>query len=585
MRGSWSLSRPCVRGGWLIGVGRIGAAALLLASALLVLGWGGGSVPQAQAGGTARDQARSKIQHVIIIMQENRSFDHYLATYPGANGIPRDANGNFTVCNPNPRTGGCDKPYHNASLINVGGPHLHADALGDINGGLMNGFVRRAVDAGITQPDVMGYHDRNELPNYWAYADNFVLQDMLFESVSSWSLPAHLYLVSAWSAKCSNATDPSTCTNNINGPGQPRSSNAPIYGWTDITYLLHKNGVSWAYYVGSGTQPDCQSGAVSCPKVKQTPDQGSVWNPLPWFQTVVDNGQTSNVQSVASFYTAAANGTLPAVSWVIPSDEVSDHPPASIRDGQAYVTGLINAVMQGPNWNSSAIFLAWDDWGGFYDHVPPPVVDGNGYGLRVPGLVISPYARHGSIDHHTLSIDAYPNFIEDLFLDGQRLDPQTDGRPDPRPTVRETVPQLGDLRNDFDFSQPPRPPLVLSARLEDSSKSIVYKGPWAIRQAAGASNGTAHYTTGPRCTATVYWYGVDLKVRMVTGPQMGQATLTLDGAATTVDLYSPGLRYQQVVFSKSGLTPGLHTLEIVPNGQKNPASTGNWVALDAIDTQ
>ncbi len=461
MRGSWSLSRPCVRGGWLIGVGRIGAAALLLASALLVLGWGGGSVPQAQAGGTALDQARSKIQHVIIIMQENRSFDHYFGTYPGANGIPRDANGNFTVCNPNPRTGGCDKPYHNASLINVGGPHLHADALGDINGGLMNGFVRRAVDAGITQPDVMGYHDRNELPNYWAYADNFVLQDMLFESVSSWSLPAHLYLVSAWSAKCSNATDPSTCTNNINGPGQPRSSNAPIYGWTDITYLLHKNGVSWAYYVGSGTQPDCQSGAVSCPKVKQTPDQGSVWNPLPWFQTVVDNGQTSNVQSVASFYTAAANGTLPAVSWVIPSDEVSDHPPASIRDGQAYVTGLINAVMQGPNWNSSAIFLAWDDWGGFYDHVPPPVVDGNGYGLRVPGLVISPYARHGYIDHQTLSFDAYLKFIEDLFLDGQRLDPQTDGRPDPRPTVRETVPQLGDLRNDFDFSQPPRPPLVL----------------------------------------------------------------------------------------------------------------------------
>ncbi len=589
MRGSWSLSRPCVRGGWLIGVGRIGAAALLLASALLVLGWGGGSVPQAQAGGTALDQARSKIQHVIIIMQENRSFDHYFGTYPGANGIPRDANGNFTVCNPNPRTGGCDKPYHNASLINVGGPHLHADALGDINGGLMNGFVRRAVDAGITQPDVMGYHDRNELPNYWAYADNFVLQDMLFESVSSWSLPAHLYLVSAWSAKCSNATDPSTCTNNINGPGQPRSSNAPIYGWTDITYLLHKNGVSWAYYVGSGTQPDCQSGAVSCPKVKQTPDQGSVWNPLPWFQTVVDNGQTSNVQSVASFYTAAANGTLPAVSWVIPSDEVSDHPPASIRDGQAYVTGLINAVMQGPNWNSSAIFLAWDDWGGFYDHVPPPVVDGNGYGLRVPGLVISPYARQGYIDHQTLSFDAYLKLIEDLFLGGQRLDPATDGRPDPRPTVRETVPQLGDLLDDFDFSQGPRAPLVLTTnpsiytRIENTDSRLAYHGVWKSYADTRASGGSVAFSTDDNGNATLSWTGTDVEVLMTMGPQMGKAYVVLDGVFTVVDLYSPQLRFQQVPFERHGLANALHTLKVSASGAKNPASAGVTVSLDAVD--
>ena len=117
--------------------------------------------------------------------------------------------------------------------------------------------------------------------------------------------------------------------------------------------------------------------------------------------------------------------------------------------------------MQGPEWNSTAIFLDWDDWGGFYDHVPPPKVDENGYGLRVPGLVISPYAKHGYIDHQTLSFDAFAKFIEDDFLGGQRLDPQTDGRPDPRPDVRETAPVLGDLRNDFDFSQSPQPPLVL----------------------------------------------------------------------------------------------------------------------------
>jgi phospholipase C len=122
---------------------------------------------------------------------------------------------------------------------------------------------------------------------------------------------------------------------------------------------------------------------------------------------------------------------------------------------------LINAVMRGPDWNSSAIFLSWDDWGGFYDHVPPPTVDGNGYGLRVPAIVISPYARRGFIDHETLSHDAFLKFIEDVFLGGARLDPKKDGRPDQRPDVREDAAVLGDLSRDFDFTQAPRPPLVL----------------------------------------------------------------------------------------------------------------------------
>jgi phospholipase C len=117
--------------------------------------------------------------------------------------------------------------------------------------------------------------------------------------------------------------------------------------------------------------------------------------------------------------------------------------------------------MRTPEWSSTAIFLSWDDWGGFYDHVAPPVVDGAGYGLRVPGIVISPYARQGFIDHQVLSQDAYVKFIEDAFLGGARLDPKTDGRPDSRPDVRENNPTLGSLLSDFDFNQPPRAPLVL----------------------------------------------------------------------------------------------------------------------------
>jgi phospholipase C len=125
------------------------------------------------------------------------------------------------------------------------------------------------------------------------------------------------------------------------------------------------------------------------------------------------------------------------------------------------VTAVINEIMKSPAWPTTAIFLAWDDWGGFYDHVMPPTVDQNGYGLRVPGMVISPYAKLGFIDHQTLSFDAYTKFIEDVFLKGARLDPASVGRPDPRPTVRERVATLGDLSLDFDFTQAPRPALLL----------------------------------------------------------------------------------------------------------------------------
>jgi phospholipase C len=194
------------------------------------------------------------------------------------------------------------------------------------------------------------------------------------------------------------------------------------------------------------------------PRELRTP---GIWNPLPYFDTVKNDNELSSIQPLENFYTQARKGTLPSVSWIAPSGEVSEHPPSFVTVGQSWVTGIINAVMQGPNWKDSAIFLAWDDWGGFYDHEVPPVVDQNGYGLRVPAMVISPYAKPHYIDHQILSFDAYLKFIEDDFLGGLRIDPKTDGRPDPRPTVREDVPILGDLAKDFDFDQKPLPPLTL----------------------------------------------------------------------------------------------------------------------------
>lgn len=412
-----------------------------------------------------------KIKHVVIIMQENRSFDQYFGTYPGAAGIPAG------VCVPDPKNGGCVKPFHDSANLNYGGPHGQTNAAADINGGKMDGFVGQAEkgkNCGTTNPncspcnqgqqtkciDVMGYHDAREIPNYWTYAHDFVLQDHMYQPNASWSLPEHLFMVSEWSAFCTIPTDPFSCHNALQNPNP--SDGGAHYAWTDMTYLLHKQNVSWGYYVFKGTEPDCENdSAMTCAPVAQGPKTPGIWNPLPSFETVIQDSQTGNVQSLSNFFTSARAGTLPAVSWIDPNGKVSEHPTALVSAGQTYVTGLVNAIMQSPDWNSTAIFLSWDDWGGFYDHVAPPAVDPNGYGLRVPGIVISPYARSGVIDHQTLSHDAYNKFIESDFLGGQALDPRTDGRPDPRPSVRETNRLLGDLRADFNFDQTPRPPVIL----------------------------------------------------------------------------------------------------------------------------
>jgi len=420
----------------------------------------------------AATPAQEHIKHVIIIMQENRSFDHYFGTYPGADGLPQSG-GRFTVCVPDPQTATCAFPYHDTSPKNGGGPHQHVDALADIDGGKMDGFIAnvetyfpgRCGDHAIAGCgiDVMGYHDNREIPNYWTYAQQFVLQDHMFEPVAAYSATSHLYLVSEWAAKCATHNVAQSCTNFIDA--YPFKNNQPInvpFAWTDLTYLLHRYGVSWGYYVVDGTEPDCLNPkTLSCVANAKGAATWTFWNVLPGFDTVKADGQLSNIQSVANFYAAAQAGTLPSVSWVVPSGPVSEHPSYDIRDGQAYVTSLINAVMSGPEWSSSAIFVSWDDWSGFYDHVVPPAVDANGYGIRVPGLVISPYAKKNFIDHQVLSFDAYAKFIENLFLGGHRLDPNKDGRWDPRPSVRETLVPSETLANDFDFTQTPRAPVML----------------------------------------------------------------------------------------------------------------------------
>ncbi|MBV9309802.1 MAG: hypothetical protein JOZ73_03165 [Solirubrobacterales bacterium] len=435
-----------------------------------------------------------KIRHVVIIMQENRSFDQYFGTYPGADGLPRGKRGRFKVCVPDPARHKCIRPFYDSSDTNSGGPHMYPDAVGDVANGRMNGFIRSResghLDTDVlgclathqpqTCDDVMSFHDKRQLKNYWAYAHHFVLQDHMFESNLGWSQVAHLYLVSGWSAKC-KPNKPKSCKTdlinpdprldngtghiglealkNVDEPSNHYSSNPanqPPYAWTDITYLLHKHHVSWRYYLSQGTEPDCPTGAMKCTAVPQNIKTPEIWNPLANFSTVHQDHQLGNIVPSTDFIKDARRGHLPAVSWLIPSGDFSEHPPAPISWGQNYVTSAINQVMKSKDWNSTAIFLVWDDWGGFYDHVKPPRVDRAGYGIRVPAMVISPFARRNYIDHHVYSFDAYLKFIEDDFLGGQRLNPKNDGRPDSRHHVRENASVLGNLLRDFDFSQHPR---------------------------------------------------------------------------------------------------------------------------------
>ncbi len=433
--------------------GVIAASALALAAAMAI-----SVAAQAHSHSSPRpdpalaiDSSIHKIKHVIVIMQENRSYDSYFGTFPGAVGIPSG------ICLHDPRNGGCRKPWVDHHDSNGNDPHAEEPFSADVNGGKMNGFVAEAEKKlckpkpAPCHPDVMGYHVASDIPNYWKYAKYFVLQDHMFEAPGSWSLPAHLYEVSAWSAKCWRTGVAKSCYSN-NMPPERLPKRPTPFAWTDVTWLLHRHHVSWSYYLDHG--------AVTV----DLRNQGGVsvhWNPLPGFTDVHKDGQLGSLRPLSVFYKQAKAGTLPKVSWVAPDFRDSEHGPALVSTGQAYVTRLINAVMRGPDWKSTAIFVTWDDWGGFYDNVVPPHVDGLGYGIRVPGLVISPYAKHGYVDPQTLTTDAYLKFIEDDFMGGARLNPATDGRFDRRPTVRENASVLGNLINDFNFTQTPRPPMTL----------------------------------------------------------------------------------------------------------------------------
>ena len=470
-----------------------------------------------------------KIQHFVFIMQENRSFDHYFGTYPGAEGIPPG------VCVPNPLGGPCVAPSHDPNLVNQGGGHNWANALASINGGLMDGFL---VSSKQNPGDVMGWHDSREIANYWSYAQLYVLQDRLFESIASYSLPAHLYMLAAQSG-------------GYIGTGQPRPSS---YTFPEITLLLGSGKIDWRYYVNRGKTAGAADGGVS--NVDSDETTSTFWNPLPAFPAVKnDPTQFSRLTNATQFYTDAQNGMLPQVSWIIPNSDLSEHPPASIATGSNYITGLVNAVMNSPQWSSTAIFISWDDWGGFYDHVAPPKVDQYGLGIRVPGLIISPWARQGYVDHKTYSFESWLKVVEERF----GVVPMT-GRDN----------TANDMTDAFDFTQQPRAPMLLNAAgasYPPTPQVLVH--PAAALSITNSAYGT--YSLAPESIASIYGAGLastTLQAQSQPLPNsLGGVTVTLQdssGTAFPVPVFyvSPN---QVNCFVPKGVAAGVATL-VVANG-------------------
>jgi len=393
----------------------------------------------------APDSDVSPIKHVIVIVEENHTFDNYFGTYPGANGLS-GATAQPVAKNSTNQV----KPFMiNTTTVNGDPCETWECAHQAYDNGKMDGFV--AANGGLNL--TMGYFNPKLIPYYWDYASQFVLLDNFYTSVMTNSLPNHLYLVAGQSGGLIHDSS----------AGIVNFTSSSVHGNTfyfkSIVDELDANHLSWKYYAGGNSYLNN-------------------WNPLPAFASFKNNqSRMGNVVPTGQFSTDVRNGNLSSVSWIMPStDEESEHPPYDISRGQSDVVSAIDTVMQSSYWNSSAIFVTWDDWGGWYDHVPPPQVDQFGYGLRVPCLIISPYARQGVVDHSQGDFTSILKFIETEYS----LAPLT---------ARDA--SASNLTEAFDFSQAPRAPLTLPGPFVPNQYPLAF------------SNGTLFKGTAPQHVDTV----------------------------------------------------------------------------------
>jgi phospholipase C len=378
-------------------------------------------------------QTTTPIKHVVFLMQENRSFDHMFGLFPGADGV---------------RYGwdhGVRRPLTRASSQKIPDlPHCWECAVASYDHGKLDGFNQSA------NADRYAYTQMRpqEEPNYWAWAKRYSLADHFFSSERGPSYANHFFMIAGQSAGVhDNPVRPPSAGSLTWGCDSPPEEKArvvhpdgsvswehPCFDVPTVADRLNQKKIPWAYYAATSTQRGYIRSAYSSVK--------HIFYSKQWQDHVLP------VQNVV--HDIRTRG-LPAVTWITPRFEFSDHPSASFCYGENWATKVIDTIMKSPQWKSTAIFLTWDEWGGFYDHVKPPTIDSFGLGFRVPLIVLSPYTIPGYIDHHLGEFDSVTKFIEENWGI-------------PPLTARDE--QAGDLMWNFDFHQTPTAPDPLPMRTD-----------------------------------------------------------------------------------------------------------------------
>jgi phospholipase C len=452
----------------------------------------------------------SQIQHFVFIVKENRTFDSYFGTFEPP---PYGATA-ATIS-----TGQVIPLNHEPDVLPRDLGHSGGGVFTALDWGRMDDFDI-SLGCSINGDNLcLSQLYQQDIPNYFSYATNFVLADQMFSSVASASFPNHLYTVGAQSGGafnnptdgmkswgCDSPTGTLVQVMNLNGD---LTNLYPCFDFQTLADSLQSAGITWTYYAPGQGQ------------------SGYVWNALDAINHI-RNGPLwgTNVAPDTQFVTDAA-GTLPAVSWLVTAESNSEHPPNSVCAGENWTVTQLNAIMNGPNWSSTAVFVVWDDFGGFYDHVgPPPSPDEYPYGPRVPMLIISPYAMPGYISHTQYEFSSLLKIVEERF----QLAPLTD---------RDS--SVNDMLDSFNFGQNPSPPLILQTRNCPiaAPSSLTFPLPQVVR------------TTSPSKTVTV--------------TDFDDASLTMGAITTTGD-------FSQANNCKKGLSQGG---ECAINITFTPTATGN----------
>jgi phospholipase C len=398
--------------------------------------------------------AQTPIRHLVVIAKENRSFDEYFGTFPGADGATTATRSDGTIV----ALGRTPEPMPND--IN----HSPSTFITDYNGGKMNGFDKElGAYSSSGTPLALSQMSQSQIPNYWAYANRYAISDRFFSDWPGASFANNLFGVAAQAGGNDASLGGRTVYSNPFYPAtklawwgcddptgttvpmiqlttQKVSTVYPCFGFSSLPNLLSSAGVSWHYYATQGQQ--------------------FIHNPLDALSTVRNNPHLwSQVVPTTQFFTDAQAGTLPAVSWI--TGTAVEHPPASACNGENQTLSYVNAIMANPAlWANTAIMVYWDEWGGFYDHVVPPPTNRAGvaatYGFRVPFIVISPWTRSGSsadggyVARIVSSQSSILHFAEDNWG---------------LPTMTPADAGANDLMDMFDFTAPTqKAPLILSAR-------------------------------------------------------------------------------------------------------------------------